>query len=262
MNKLQWIVIAVLVVAIGVVGFFLWQERDTRTKVQKTLDATVTAFSNKVDELHQKLDDQSNKIVGLDKQLKDEQAKVKKCEDEKEAEIAKVKADVEEKVAELKSELEKAQTEISAAQNREKEVQDALDASKAQVASLNDTIKAKDSTISELQGTVADWQKQQQAAAALAEKFKNRLLENKISIEPEKQFYGNVLVVNREQDFLILDLGKTDDIPVGTKLNVVRDNHLIGKITVDRFVEGNDELSIATVDCLYDQNDTVREATW
>jgi len=58
---------------------------------------------------------------------------------------------------------------------------------------------------------------------------------------------------------LILDLGADDSVPVGTKLEVVRDNHLVGKVTVQKLVQDNNQLSVATVDCLMDPNDTVRE---
>ena len=49
------------------------------------------------------------------------------------------------------------------------------------------------------------------------------------------------------------------DVSVRTPEHDVIDNHLVGKVTVQKLVPDNNQLSIATVDSLINSADTVRE---
>jgi len=173
--------------------------------------------------------------------------------------VADAKKELSETMSANEAALATAKKDITTAQETLTQEQAAHKATKDTLAERDATIQAKDTQISTLDTTVKDWQAKEKAAADLAERYKSMLLANKIAVEPEKKFHGNVLVVNREQEFLILDLGADDSVPVGTKLEVIRDNHLVGKVTVQKLVQDNNQLSIATVDSLIDPADAVRE---
>lgn len=159
----------------------------------------------------------------------------------------------------LKDQLVAAEQRAKATESELEGVKQALDAKEKELAARDKALAEKDGKIDELTKAVADWQAKEKAASELAERYKNRLLENKIALEPERQFRGHVLVVNKEQEFLILDLGSDDMLPVGTKLKVVRDNHLIGTVEVKKLLPEYGKLSVAVVESLVDPNNPVRE---
>ena len=129
------------------------------------------------------------------------------------------------------------------------------------MAKRDEAVKASEILTGEtnkLTASVIEWKGKEKVASDLAEKYKKRLLANKIPLEPDKLFLGNVLVVNKEQEFLILDLGSDDMLPVGKEMEVVRDNHVVAKVTIKKLLE-NTKLSVAAVDSLTDPNNPVQE---
>jgi len=169
--------------------------------------------------------------------------------DEKDKAIQAAKDDVkkvEEQVAGLMKQIETAQAE--------------LDGKEKQVSNLRQVVENKDTQIGKLSQNITALQKAKKEMEDLAEKLKNRLLENKIPIEPEKQFSGHVLVVNKDQGFILIDIGADDNIPVGKKLKVVRKDSYIGDIEVKKLlVDQDSHLSYAVVTELTDETNPVQE---
>lgn len=253
--------IVTIVLAIGVVALaVLWfLTNSAKKKTELALATTNSTYAGFVEVQTKSIADLTGKLAERDSDLKKARTEIQKLKDEMESKLAQATKDLNDKMTEGAAALEKAKKDITAAQEALTAEQTAHKATKDTLAQRDATIKSKDEEISQLAATVKDWQAKEKAAADLAERYKTRLLEHKIAVEPEKKFHGNVLVVNREQDFLILDLGVSDGIPVGTKLEVIRDNHLIGNVTVQKLVQDNQELSVATVDCLIDPANSVRE---
>jgi len=251
--------VVVLAVAVLALGFFLITTASAKKQVIAELASTNAVYAALVEGQAKAIADVTGTLALRDGDLKKARTEIQKLKDEMESKVADAKKELSETMAANEAALEKAKKDIGAAQEVLTQEQTAHKATKDTVAEREATIKAKDTRISALDATVKDWQTKEKAAADVAERYKSMLLANKIAVEPEKKFHGNVLVVNREQEFLILDLGADDSVPVGTKLEVIRDNHLIGKVTVQKLVEGNDQLSVATVDSLIDPADPVRE---
>ncbi len=259
MNKILLIVL--IVVAIAAIGLgVLWMKTSgDKKKVDAELASVSTEYAAFKDE-------KTKVIAGL------ESAK-QELEDAKDALAKQIKTletkmtDIEAKTREaVTAELDELNDKLNAADSKAKELAGALAAAQkdvtakeALVAARDKTIADKDGKIGELTQSVTDWQAKEKAAADLAETYKNRLLENKIALEPDKQFRGNILVINAEQEFLMLDLGSDDLLPVGTKLKVVRDNHLIGTIEIKKLLPEQGKLSVAVVESLIDPANTVRE---
>ena len=55
---------------------------------------------------------------------------------------------------------------------------------------------------------------------------------------------GQVMVVNREYDFIVMNLGKNHGLSIGQELQVVRGNEVLGKVKVEKVY---DELSAAAI---------------
>lgn len=259
MNKiLLTVLIVVAIVAIGL-GVLLGLKLKENSQLKAELASTKTEYAGYKEKT-------TAEIAALE-------AAKSELEDAKSALAKQVKA-LETKVADVESkaraavaaEMEKLNSSLKAAESKAQEAEQALadakkdaEAQRKLVAARDKTIAAKDEEIAGLKATVQEWQAKEKAAADLAERYKNRLLENKIALEPDKQFFGHVLVVNKEQEFLILDLGTNDMLPVGTKLKVIRDNHLIGTVEVKKLLPEHGNLSVAVVESLIDPANPVRE---
>lgn len=69
---------------------------------------------------------------------------------------------------------------------------------------------------------------------------------------------GQVIVVNREYDFIVMNLGKNQGVSVGQEFRIMRDSQELGRVKVEKLY---DELSAATI--LPDsQKDNIREGDW
>ena len=82
---------------------------------------------------------------------------------------------------------------------------------------------------------------------------------DKIPIEPKKKFVGHILTIHKDPDFLIVDIGLKENLPVGQELKVVRDNHFIGKVTIEKLLDEDENLSYAVIKSLVDENNQVKE---
>lgn len=259
MNKalvIVLIVVAVVAVALGVLFGLKLTENNKLKNELAAVKSEYSAFKEKA----------TADIAALEEakaELETAKASLTKKVKELETKLTDIERQAREAVA---TEMKKLRDQLSAAEKRadatEKELQDAkqaLEAKEKELAARDKMLAEKDSKIGELTQAVADWQAKEKAASELAERYKNRLLENKIALEPERKFRGHVLVVNKEQEFLILDLGSDDMLPVGTKLKVVRDNHLIGTVEVKKLLPEYGKLSVAVVESLIDPNNPVRE---
>ncbi len=66
---------------------------------------------------------------------------------------------------------------------------------------------------------------------------------------------GQVVVVNREYDFIVMNLGKNHGLSVGQEFQVVRDNQILGRVKVEKVY---DELSAAAI-LPESQKDSIQE---
>lgn len=66
---------------------------------------------------------------------------------------------------------------------------------------------------------------------------------------------GQVVVVNREYDFIVINLGKNHGLSIGQEFQVVRDNEILGRVKVEKVY---DELAAAAI-LPESQKDNIRE---
>ena len=55
---------------------------------------------------------------------------------------------------------------------------------------------------------------------------------------------GQIVVVNREYDFIVVNLGKNQGLSIGQEFQIVRGNQVLGKAKVEKIY---DELSAAAI---------------
>ena len=226
----------------------MWVDAETRYTNYFNYCAKLTTITN---ELQTDINIKKKKIADLTDENKKLDDSLKATQGELETAKGEVK-----KLTDLVKENEEKATKFD---EMKKEMQGKVDVMTAQLATAAKLTQALTASTNALTVSVLDWQAKQKAELERAEKFKKRLLDNKIPLEPDKLFVGSILVVNTEQEFLILDIGSDDLLPVGKELEVVRDNHVIATVVVKKLLPQNGKMAIATVKSLVDQNTPVKE---
>jgi hypothetical protein len=259
MKHVTIILLIIVLIAAGVFGV-LWYKANNEIKQMKIdhasqvkkletdvadQEAKVTALTTDIVAVKQQVTQKETELAAL---KKEQMAAAKDLLDAKDQEITEAKAATEEVVAKNEAQVKQIET-----------LQSTLDGKEGQVANLKQVIESKDKKALALNQTITVWKGKHTEMEELAEKMKNRLLENKIAVEPEKKFSGNILVVNKDQDFVIIDLGADDNLPVGKVLKVVRGTSYIGTLEVKKLLEQDGNLCYAIATKLVDPSKPIQE---
>ncbi len=169
-------------------------------------------------------------------------------------ETASIKEELEGKVEEMQTEAETLAAQIEE-EKRAKEaallqlegVEETIDTLKEQVEleqkeklSLASVLKKEKSENNQLSEQLDQLKL---AKASLEEKLKNVLKKRgvnlkKIVVKPDEEGFvrpeGKILVVNREFDFVVINLGEKDGLEMGTILTVSRDGQTLAKVEVEK----------------------------
>jgi len=171
-----------------------------------------------------------------------------------------VKNDLEKKIDEMK----KAADELTAQIDQEKRLKEtALAQVDQQTQELNTAKKSleaerqekatlKDQLQKQLDALTAQLEEAKAAKESIEKKLKQTLARKgikleKIVVKPETGEVvaeGQVLVVNKEFDFVVINLGENDGLKVGSKLQVFKDDQLLGTVEVEK-IYGN--MSASTI---------------
>ncbi len=254
-NILVIVLIVIAVVAGGLAVYSFISKSNMENDLNRQIDIAKAATKKAKSETEAAKAECAAKvkeIVGLQKELKDI----------KENQISAAKAELDKKdqeIQELKEAGNELQAKIESLDKINSAAQSELEGKEKQIANLKMINETKDEKIKALNADVAEWTKKEEAASKLAEGYKNRLLENKIPIEPEKVFEGNVLVLLEDPDYVVIDLGVADNLPVGKVLKVIRDNSYIGDVRVEKLLVDDDErLSYTTTIKLVDETNKIK----
>ena len=176
------------------------------------------------------------------------------------SETAAIKNDWEKKIEDIK----KAANELAAQVEQEKklkesalaqvdqQMQEIAAAKKAFEAEQKDKAALKDQHKKEMEALNTQLEEAKAAKDALEKKLKQTLAKKgikleKIVVKPETGELvseGQILVVNGEFDFVVINLGESDGLKVGSKLQVMKDEQAIGTVEVEK-IYGN--MSAATI---------------
>lgn len=202
----------------------------------------------------QKLQAESARALGLEqekaaakKELEDVVAV--KQEVEKERDSAKEEArqlasqlEIEKREKEvLKKKLEEKQQAALALMKQLRLAREASAASPGKVdelqAKVGELSGEKRELLEKLRSTEAERDQLNQKLEEIAQKEKPTVQLDDIFVRTEQKFSGYVLTVNDKYNFVIINLGERDQLPVGEILIVHRGRKLIAKIRVDRVYE-------------------------
>ncbi|MBF0531467.1 MAG: hypothetical protein HQL23_00035 [Candidatus Omnitrophica bacterium] len=242
-------IIAILLVSMMVLCLFFWQKEIEKRKLTEKL-----LLKSHASELKQEEDGRD-----LRKQIEVLQSKLKEADDS----LNGVREDLDVKIAvnqKLKEESDKLNAELSSMKQNNKSLQDKLDKQIAdteqKVRDLNAQIDQEKSAkreielkLKETETKARDLEKKLAAAAApqpvegvvpaenivpAATTAKPRVNLDKIIVNPANIPEGRIVSVDKDTEFVIIDLGQKDGVVTGMDFSVYRGKEYLGDIRVTR----------------------------
>ena len=172
---------------------------DTQGELAAT-QTNLTKANERIDGLSQQLSDETKRANGLSDDLDTKRAETKRLKRELNNKIAQIE--------ELEADLKKKKTKITSLGDEKEEIAAKLSKLGEERYKLEEQIT--DSKTINL---------------------------GKISVTPMRNIKGDVMAVNKEFGFVIINLGAKDKIAKGTMLFVYRQDKLVTKVEVDRIYE-------------------------
>lgn len=230
------ILIVLIIISLSLGGgiYSLFQkERARNVSLQSELDSTIVKYKKAESQLY----DANNQITSLTVQVNDAQGKVEGLTAELNQEKAD-KKDVLAKIDQLTADLDQLKVEKSDLENKLTQAQedalkvvDKLTELKNQKIELEAKLKDFESKTQGVElGTIVV--NQENAPVAL-----NQAITQSLAEQPGQGKEGKVLVVNRDYNFVVINLGSKDAIDVGDVFSIYHNNKNIGEIKVEKVHE-------------------------
>ncbi len=192
------------------------QEKDRRLSIEQQLDQITNAKL----QLEKKLEDAKKQSLMTDEKLKEAEAKYSDLSNE--------------------LDVQKSFKEQLATEN--KDLKDRL----SRESQDRESVKAKlNYAIGELKALKEKLKSLNDERASLEQKIKNTVSGQEVSLEKivvnPTDTEGNIVVINRENDFAVVNMGEANGLTVGQVLSVYRDKKHLGEVKVERV---QDNLSV------------------
>ncbi|OGX45326.1 MAG: hypothetical protein A3G38_01935 [Omnitrophica WOR_2 bacterium RIFCSPLOWO2_12_FULL_51_8] len=223
---LPLIVLTVLILissALAGAGFYLYKkELGLNLKLQADLESTKT----KLNVTERRFEEAQKKSNLLDLQLKDAQANLDSLKGELDQEKS-ARAEALSKMQQIKTDLDQQRSAKTDLENKLKQAQEEVKNAQGQVNELQSQKKDLETKLSDLERKTQGVELGKivvgpESAPLAAQGAQGRLLE------------GKVLVVNKDYNFAVLNLGGKDGVFVGAIFSVYRGNNYIGDVKVEK----------------------------
>ena len=251
------------VLAVGVAAFAIvvqMQERDKRLAKEKELMLALAENEDlkaKLDDIQQSKSSIEEELARIRKDLAQAQQELAKAVEAQET-LTRSVEDREREITRLNTDLEQTSSQKKQAADQLTQLQTERDAIKQQLADLEQAkneLEAKVMELSdrptvELDKVVVSGEPSGSLASASPD---SRALP--VSTTTASSATGQVVVVNREYDFIVMNMGKNQGLTVGQEFKIVRGSEVLGKVKVERVY---DELSAAAI-LPESKKDSIRE---
>ncbi len=243
-GKAPILLVVLIIISLGLAGgvFYLFQQEQAKgIKLQEDLDeikARYTIAEEKVKEsesalkqLDLQLQDSKNKVDTLVAELKQEQEAKKAAQDQ----LEQVRSDLITQKSlrvKLESELNLAQNALNKTQAQLKELEGKRDLLETKIGTLEQKTQKEDSGV-EL-GTIVVAPDAQTTALTLAKPVTQKSTVAATQKSSVSSSEGKVLVVNKEYNFAVINLGSKDGVAIGDIFYVYHSNKYIGDITLEK----------------------------
>lgn len=241
------------VLAMGVAAFgivMLQQEKDKRIAKERELKLAVAeneelkARANELEQAKAAVEDQLAKANKDVSQAKQDLVKAVEARDA----LTKSVEDREQEIKRLAKDLEQAQTQQKQAVSQLSDLQTERDSIKKQLTDLESAKSALESKLAEATGrptveldrvVVGGQPGGDSASASMAPSQAAGS-----SAAPASGTNGQVVVINREYDFIVMNMGRNHGLAIGQQFKIVRGSEVLGTVKVEKVY---DELSAAAI---------------
>lgn len=224
---LQLIILILFIVASAVLFIMLNKEKFEKATLQNELAEVLKEkkkLSQDIEELKLIKSDLEIKLSGLEAQAK--------VLSENYAEEKAQNDVVRSKLAETEKELSGIRSKIETVASEKEKLQEMLVSEKVKYGELKERVDKLVSLKDMLEDKVRDIMNRQGIEL------------ERIVVKAEGELEGRVLVVNREYNFIVVDIGSKDDIELGSTLTVFRAGRYVGEAQVEKVY---DTMSAATI---------------
>lgn len=251
-------VLAALAVGVAAVSYYMFmQERDHR--IARERDLVIVRNENEqlqgqlsdAQELHAKMESELELARRSISESKEELTQALQTRDT----LAKSVEDREKEITRLSKELEQSRTEAKGAADQLAELSQERDAIRQQMTELEEAKSQLETKVMELaERPTVELEKVVVGNEGAPGPAASGAAVRQVSATGGPQ-QGQVININREYDFIIVNLGQNHGLVVGQECQIVRDNQVLGRVKLEKVY---DELSAAAI--LPDsQKDSIRE---
>lgn len=243
-GKATILLVVLIIISLGLAGgvFYLFQQEQAKgLKLQDELEETRARYTiaeekvkeseSTIKQLDLQLQDSKNKVDTLTGELKQEQEAKKAAQDQ----LEQVKSDLTTQKSlrvKLEGELNLAQSALKKAQAQLKESEGKKDLLETKIGTLEQKAQKEDSDV-EL-GTIVVAPDAQATALALTNPVTQKATVAGTQRPSVSASEGKVLVVNREYNFGVINLGSKDGVVIGDIFYVYHGNKYIGDIALEK----------------------------
>jgi len=246
-----------IVVIIGAAGFATYLGKlifDQRTEIKTRTIKLEDGFSKVATSLEYenvgKIKGMLQDVDQMDSMLKEMNA----YSANKQAQIHQLTADLNEAKAEitrLAGELEATQNQLEQTKAEVARLEGVVDEKNAEIVTLNGNVATLEGQVAELEGSIANLkdslaEKEDEVAAlkdevaALDDENERLLAEIRAKEDPDKSkldVIGEIVAINRDWNFVVIDIGSEDDLVPGLNALVHRKEAFVGKININTVEE-------------------------
>jgi hypothetical protein len=239
-GKTTFLLIILIIISLGLAGgvFYLFQQEQARSiELQAELDELSAKYSvaegkvRESDSIIKNLDSQLQEAKGKLESSGEELRKAQEAQKVAEEELGRIKADLDTQQSlrvKLENELNSSQTALKKAQKQLKELEGKKNLLETKIGTLEKKT-SKDESDVEL-GTIVVAPPDAQTAVTSPVKQQTPAKTTSQAAVSE----GKVLVVNKEYNFAVINLGSKDGAALGDVFYVYHSNKYIGDITLEK----------------------------
>jgi len=237
-------IVAVLAMGIAAAAIVLqMQEREKRLAKERELQLSLAeneSLKSQVDDLQQAKGKVEGDLARLRQDMDRSRQELTQAVEQQQT-LTRSIEEREQQMGQLKQSLEQAQQQAQAATSQVAALEQERSTLKDQLAQLEDSKSQLETRLNDMAQPAVELGKVvvngDQAAAA----------PSPVLPAPSTKAVtldGQVVVVNREYDFIVMNLGRNHGLSVGQEFQIVRDNQVLGHVKVEKVY---DELSAAAI---------------
>ena len=202
--------------------------------LQRATEGKLEESKKTAAQLEQKLQESNTQIDSLTSELEQEKSAHKQTADE----LEQIKADLKQQKS-LRNDLE---SKLNQAENNSRQINEQLKIIQQQKVELEEKVRSVGGEVAGIElGTIVV-NNEGIVTTGKSAKIKPKAVKEKINLvdsqsAQEQVLEGKIIVVNKEFNFAVINLGSKNNIKLGDEFSIIRDGNSIGSLKVEKVHE-------------------------